>query len=215
MILIGQYDSPFVRRVAVAMNFYGIAFDRKVLSVFTEFESMLTINPLAKVPVLQLNDGEILYDSQLILDYLARLIPENKRLLPSDDEGWLQVSKIEVVGLGLAQKAFERAVELVRRNPDKTDPEWLNRIETQIRSVCAWLEALKPSPWFFGDALTRADIMAAVAFTYLKEKHAKAFKSDTYPALQAHCAHCEALPEFKASAYSAQEALRSGWRQVE
>ena len=29
MFLIGQYDSPFVRRVAVAMKLYGVAFDHK------------------------------------------------------------------------------------------------------------------------------------------------------------------------------------------
>lgn len=55
MILIGQYDSPFVPRVAVALNLYGIGFERRVLSVFADFDAMLRINPLGKVPVLQLD----------------------------------------------------------------------------------------------------------------------------------------------------------------
>ena len=54
MILVGQYDSPFVRRVAVTMNFYDMVFERRVLSVFTDFDVMLAVNPLGKVPVLQL-----------------------------------------------------------------------------------------------------------------------------------------------------------------
>jgi glutathione S-transferase len=29
MILIGQYDSPFVRRVAIAMNLYAIAYEHR------------------------------------------------------------------------------------------------------------------------------------------------------------------------------------------
>jgi len=46
MILVGQYDSPFVRRVAVTMNIYTMPFERRVLSVFTDFEAMLAVNPL-------------------------------------------------------------------------------------------------------------------------------------------------------------------------
>jgi hypothetical protein len=48
MILIGQYDSPFTRRVAVTMNVYAMAFERRVLSVFGDFDEMLTLNPLGK-----------------------------------------------------------------------------------------------------------------------------------------------------------------------
>jgi glutathione S-transferase len=55
MILVGQYDSPFVRRVAVTMNLYAMPFERRILSVFTDFEAMLQLNPLGKVPVLQLD----------------------------------------------------------------------------------------------------------------------------------------------------------------
>ena len=51
MILIGRYDSPFVRRVAVALNFYGIAFERRLTSVFRDFDELLAVNPLGKVPV--------------------------------------------------------------------------------------------------------------------------------------------------------------------
>ena len=50
MILVGQYDSPFVRRVAVVLNHYQMPFQRKVLSVFTNFEEMLGLKPLGKGP---------------------------------------------------------------------------------------------------------------------------------------------------------------------
>ena len=64
MILLGQFDSPFVRRTAVAMNHHGIAFERKLLSVFKNFGEMLEYNALAKVPVLLLNDGEPIIDNR-------------------------------------------------------------------------------------------------------------------------------------------------------
>src|SRR5262249_57239123 len=79
MILIGQYDSPFVRRVAVTLHCYDLPFERRVLSVFTDFDAMLTINPLGKVPVLQLDDGERLFDSRAILDYLDSLVAPDRR----------------------------------------------------------------------------------------------------------------------------------------
>ena len=64
MILVGQYDSPFVRRVAVILNLYGFPFVRRPFSVFKDFDAVLALNPLGKVPVLTLDDGENLFDSR-------------------------------------------------------------------------------------------------------------------------------------------------------
>ena len=94
MILIGQYDSPFVRRVAVTLHCYEVPFERRVLSVFTDFDAMLTINPLGKVPVLQLDDGERLFDSRAILDYLDSLVAPDRRLTPPGGKAlraWLRI----------------------------------------------------------------------------------------------------------------------------
>ena len=83
MILIGNYDSPFVRRVGVALHYYEISFERKVISVFKDFDEMLKTNPLGKVPALEIDEGEILIDSRIILDYLESIADEDKRLLPN------------------------------------------------------------------------------------------------------------------------------------
>ena len=170
MILIGQFDSPFVRRVAVAMNHYGIPFERKILSVFTDFEDMLKENPLAKVPTLELDSGEHIFDSRMILDYVEQLVPEAQRLVPvAPDQRW-QVLRIEAVALGLAEKGYERGIEYFRRDPDKVDPQWSTRLKRQIVSALTWLESLHPDPWLYGDTMTQADITCAVAFTFLREK---------------------------------------------
>ena len=83
MILVGQYDSPFVRRVAVTLNLYGLPFGRRPSSVFKDFDAVLALNPLGKVPVLALDDGENLFDSRAILDYLDGLVEPERRLLPA------------------------------------------------------------------------------------------------------------------------------------
>ena len=60
VILIGQYDSPFVRRVAIAMRLYGMPFEHRPWSVFGDAEKIAAYNPLMRVPTLVLNTGEAL-----------------------------------------------------------------------------------------------------------------------------------------------------------
>jgi glutathione S-transferase len=210
MILIGQYDSPFVRRVAVTLHLYEVPFERRVLSVFTDFDLMLTINPLGKVPVLQLDDGERLFDSRAILDYLDSLVAPDRRLAPASEPTRRAVLRVDAA-TGLAEKLYERGYEFARRDPAKRDPAIVARVERQIGSALSWLEELAPSPWLFGGQMSRADVTAAIAFTYLTEKHRDFLARRPSPVLEAHARHCEALPQFSLAAYSTSEAERSGW----
>ena len=79
MILIGQYDSPFVRRVAIAMRLYGIAFEHKTWSTFGDAETIAPYNPLRRVPTLVLDNGETLIESTAILDYVDELVRPTRR----------------------------------------------------------------------------------------------------------------------------------------
>jgi len=82
--LVGQYDSPFVRRVAVVLHHYGVVFERRVHSTFTDFEAMPGLGPFGKVPVFILPDGERLWDSRAILDHLhGETSPERMLLIRS------------------------------------------------------------------------------------------------------------------------------------
>ena len=74
MILIGQYDSPFVRRVAIALRLYGLAFEHRPWSTFGDADKIAPYNPLRRVPTLVLDDGEVLIESTAILDYLDELV---------------------------------------------------------------------------------------------------------------------------------------------
>lgn len=58
MILVGQYDSPFVRRVGVTLHLYGIPFMRNAIAVFTDADEMARINPLVRIPSLVLDSGD-------------------------------------------------------------------------------------------------------------------------------------------------------------
>ena len=70
MKLIGMLDSPYVRRVAISAKRLGIALEHQSVSVFRHFEQFQQINPVVKAPTLILDDGVVLMDSTLILDYL-------------------------------------------------------------------------------------------------------------------------------------------------
>jgi len=62
MLLIGMYDSPFVRRVAISMQLCGIAYEHGNWSVGADFERIRQYNPLVRVPTLVLDDGAVLFE---------------------------------------------------------------------------------------------------------------------------------------------------------
>jgi glutathione S-transferase len=150
MILVGQYDSPFVRRVAVTLNLYGFPFVRRPFSVFKDFDAVLALNPLGKVPVLTLDDGENLFDSRAILDYLDSLVEPGFRLLPPAEPERHRVLRVEVIAVGLCEKLYELGYEFARREAGKQDSGVVARTERQVRSALDWLEVLRPSPWLQG-----------------------------------------------------------------
>ena len=210
--LVGQYDSPFVRRAAVALHHHRIPFERRVLSVFQDFEEMLGVSPLGKVPVLILEDRREIFDSRAIIEYLESQGNGDLSLTPRNPADYLDMLRIEAVGIGLAEKTYERSIEFSRRAPGSHDPAWIARVERQIASALAWLEDRTCGELFIGGRLSRADLAVAVATTYLAQKLTRQFDTKRFARLEQHRKLCESMPAFKAAAYSAQEALATAWR---
>jgi len=212
-MLVGQYDSPFVRRAAVALHHHGIAFERQVLSVFQDFERMLEINPLGKVPTLILPDGRSIFDSRAIIEYLdARAEEEETRLTPADPADRVAMLQVEAVGIGLAEKTYERGIEFSRRAPGKHDPDWIARLERQIGSALAWLDARMTDEFYVAGRLTRADLAAVAGATYLAKKQPQLYVPERIPALDAYRCRLESMPAFRAAAYSEADARATGWQ---
>src|SRR3954469_25864593 len=82
MILIGQYDSPFVRRVGIALTLYDLPFDHRPWSVFADADKIRPYNPLIRVPTLVLDDDTVLVESHSMLDYLDSRVPADRALFP-------------------------------------------------------------------------------------------------------------------------------------
>ena len=84
MILVGRYLSPFVRRVAVTLRLYGLEYEHRPLMAFGDDKKTISQwNPVGRVPVLLLDDGEVLFESSAILDYLDERVGPERALIPS------------------------------------------------------------------------------------------------------------------------------------
>lgn len=199
MMLIGQYDSPFVRRVAIALRFYGFTFQHRPWSTFGDAELIAPYNPLRRVPTLVLDDGEALIESAMILDYLDELAGPEKAMIAAHGPQRRQCLKSCALATGLADKAVSLLYERVLRK-DHPSKIWVERCEAQIGAVLAALEkerAAITSPFWFGVKIGHADIAVACALRFTAEAHAGVFDDVRHPALAAHAARCEALPVFK------------------
>jgi glutathione S-transferase len=83
MKLVGRYDSPFVRRVAVLQHALGIPFEQIPLSPFAQAADLRRIAPIGRMPSIVLDDGEVLIDSAAILDYLDEISGPGRTPLPN------------------------------------------------------------------------------------------------------------------------------------
>ena len=78
MQLIGMLDAPYVRRVAITLQLLGLRCEHQAISVFRTFEQFHAINPVVKAPTLVCDDGTVLMDSTLIIDYAEALAAPRK-----------------------------------------------------------------------------------------------------------------------------------------
>ncbi|MFO1519628.1 MAG: glutathione S-transferase family protein [bacterium] len=199
MIFIGQYDSPFVRRVAIAMRRYGLAWEHRPWSVGGNAEEIAAFNPLRRVPVLVLDSGECLVESSAILDYLDELVGPERALLPRSGPARRAGLRVCALATGLADKAVSLVYERALRAGHES-PVWVARCKTQIEGALAFLEkerAASPGEWWLKEGFSHADIAVGCALTFLAQAHPDLFVADQRPALAAHVQRCEALAEFR------------------
>ena len=198
MFLIGQYDSPFVRRVAIALRLYGLAFEHRPWSTFGDADKIAPYNPLRRVPTLVLDDGEALIESMISLDYLDDLVGPDKAMLPRVGAERRKHLRICALASGLGDKAVSLLYERVLRKEQLA--LWVERCQAQIGDVLKVLEAERAkvtTPYWLGDRIGHADVAVACVVRFTGEAHPQLFDASRYPALSAHAERCEALAPFK------------------
>jgi len=167
MQLIGMLDSPYVRRVAISLKLLGLPFEHRPVSVFRHFDQFRQINPLVKAPSLVCDDGEVLMDSSLILDYLEQLAGSGS-LMPSAGTARRQALQLLGIALTACDKTVQVVYEKELRPPEKLHQPWLDRLQLQIDAAYSMLESavLKARPWLLGGELSQADVSVAVAWRF-------------------------------------------------
>jgi glutathione S-transferase len=198
MKLIGMLDSPNVRRVAISLEVMGVSFEHAALSVFSEFEAFGAINSVVKAPSLVLDDGSVLMDSTLIIDYFEALSPAERKLMPH--QALPLAASLRTLGLALA--ACEKAVQIVYeyqlRPEEKRHQPWLERVTRQLLAACrAWDTQLSGRQPVSLDRPGQDDITSAVAWSFIQLMVADVVRADDFPALQAHAARWEVTELFK------------------
>jgi len=196
MILVGQYDSPFVRRVAVSLRLLGFAYEHDTRSVFGDFDSMRRTNPLGRIPSLVLEDGEVLIDSNAILDWLDQTAGPERALLPAAGDARRRAQRLIALASGAVDKAGAAAYERIIRPSALRWPDWIQRCRTQAAGALAALEAHE---WPAAAPLDQARITTACMFRYVQMADPELLGIDRYPRLAALSQRCEATPEFQAT----------------
>ncbi len=197
MQLIGMLDSPYVRRVAISLDVLGVPFVHQRVSVFQNFSEFQRLNPVVKAPTLICDDGEVLMDSSLILQFIESIAPA-KRSLWADNLTARQ-NQFRMVGLALA--ACDKSVQLVyERNlrPREFQYEpWLERVTGQLLAAYGELEQevqRKPARWPID--INQAAITAAVAWQLTQSLLGTVVPALRFPALAELSERMELTPHF-------------------
>ena len=196
MRLIGMLDSPFVRRTAIAMQLLEIPFEHDPLSVFSTYEQFRRVNPVVKAPTLVCDDGLVLMDSGLIIDYLEAVA--GRSLWPAALAERARALRVTGLAMAACEKVMQIYYELNLRPSDKQHTPWMSRVQQQMAEAFAALDHEIAQHPLASDTktLTQAGLSAAIAWRFMQIKLVVPVTEATCPALAAHAARCEALPAF-------------------
>jgi glutathione S-transferase len=195
--LVGMLDSPFVRRVAVALELYELSYENLPLRTIGDAVEFARYSPLKRAPTLVLADGATLVDSHMILAHLDELVPLERCLTPSDAAARLACRQVVGVAAGLADKAVSAFYEKNFHSPEQRNARLLERNRGQLADSLTWLEARAPEHWLLGSELCHADIMVATAVRFASNALPDLFDLAPVPGVASWCERLEALPVFR------------------
>ena len=169
MILIGRYLSPFVRRVGTVLEHYRIEFEHRALRAGGEEQDIIRrTSPLGRVPAMILDNGDVLSDSALILDYLDTLAPPGARLAPDTGEAdRFRFLNALSIATGAAEKSISVYSEL-RRPEERRHPPVVANASRQVRDALAWLEERVTGPWMWGESMTHLDVSTVCYWEFIR-----------------------------------------------
>jgi len=116
--------SPYSAKVLMAAAYAGIPFDIVKVETGPQPDELTGPNPLGKIPCLVTDEGEGVYDSRVIVQYLNRL--SGNALLPRNPAKRLEVERLEALADGICDCLLAHVYERRMRPPEKVHQPWLD-----------------------------------------------------------------------------------------
>jgi glutathione S-transferase len=137
MRIFGDVISPFVRMCLVTAHEVGLK--DKVQLVETSVkpaevnEFLARLSPIGKIPVLETDHAHAIYDSRVIMEYLAHHAGASK-FIPDSGAKRFRVLTLLALAQGIAEASVAKRYEQVQRPEDKRWPEYRLRLKARIES---------------------------------------------------------------------------------
>lgn len=200
MKLIGRYNSPYVRRVAVTLAFHDIPFTREDLNPFgDEKAEVRKYNPLGRVPALVLDSGETLVESATIIDHLDSIVGPVHALTPADGAQRRQVLNLVSIASGATDKLVSSLYEHHLRPKEMVYRPWVQMCDRQVSDGFQWLDRQLTGDWFVGDRISQADLSVAVFWQFGLGKRPNFLARMDCPNLDALSARLAETPAFQSA----------------
>lgn len=188
--------SPFGRKVKIAAAVLGLSDQLEIQEANTAdpADSLRDQNPLGKIPALILENGDVLYDSRVIVEYLDHLAGGGK-ILPHG-EARFPVLRLQALANGIMDAGILQVYEKRFRPAEKRFDDWLSYQAEKVIRALTYLETNLPKTVSSESEADAGTIAVACALGYLDLRFAGEWRS-TYPALAAWVDRFEAaVPAF-------------------
>lgn len=183
MKLFGTHTSPYVRKVRIVLAEKKLDYKFVLEDLSAADAKIREINPLGKVPCLVMDDGDALYDSTVIVEYLDTLSPVGK-LIPASGRERATVRCWEALADGVMDAAVLVRLEETRRAPGQQSQDWIahqmNKVETGLKAMS---EGLGVKPFCNGNQYSLADIAVGCALGWLEFRFPRLDWREAHPNL--------------------------------
>jgi glutathione S-transferase len=175
MKLYGSPTSPYVRKARVLISEKKLPVEFVNEDPWPADSKISSRNPLGKVPALEIEPGNYLFESPLVVHYLDHV--DGKTLTPKDPAGYWQSQWWQALGNGMLDAAVTRVLES-RRPEDKQMPEKLAREEARIHRAIQSAEGrFQGGSSLVANRFTLADLVMGVALQYVDFRYAHDWRS--------------------------------------
>jgi len=197
MKLIGSKTSPYVRKIRVLLAERQLAHEFVEESAWTADTKVPNYNPLNKVPALQLDGGESIYDSAVIADYLDAI--SGGTYLAQQPAERAKVKCLEALGDGIADAGIAAFLER-KREASRQDAAWIARQLDKVNAgIAAVSQSLGSRPYLGGAHANLGDIACACGLFWAEFRMPELGWRERYPNLKAWAERMEARPAFAAT----------------